>query len=399
MTHPVKIPFATDDDHPAGGDAWSAQPNKEEPAAGRMAEGYPPETEPAAEHWNWLVNELAKLADRAAGLRLFTWFEGDFTAVDGAQWSIANAGVYNSGLQQFIGIDEEGRILYTAANSAMVWDDDTADPEDIIGWTAGNKADITVDDINFTGANGRFIAVGDGAVSQVAYKYGAGIWTAATPTISNSWSACELGQKTAAYTWVIGSTAGNIQTAISTGAWPGWTARTSNITSSIKAIATNAQAGGFHRTIAISNTELTRSNDFATWTAVVTPFSGLTSTPEDIGYSAKGDRWSVAQANGYAAYSDDNGSTWTEVIPDTITGTTLDTIKIQSDGDGHWVMAGATATKGYIWASIDNAETWHHVETPNMDNVADGTALMFGRDQFVIVGNDTAFFTPRLVTP
>jgi hypothetical protein len=386
MTHPVKIPFATDDDHPAGGDAWSAQPNKEEPAAGRMSEGYPPETEPAAEHWNWLINELAKLADRAAGLRLSTLLEAHFSNV--TNWGNPFSAVWDPSANRFLAIDTDGYVIETVAQPGD-WDDITPPTS---APATGQYADIAADD------TGRLLALVDQPNGNVEYEYGAG-WNTTSPIATIGWTQCLWVGSLGTPLWLIGSASGHLETAVSTGAWPGWTSRTSNIADFIYCMATNGKSGSNQRTIVLSSANKTISDDLVTWTAAA---HGFSDEPSDIAYSTKGDRWCAALHDGTIAVSDDNGATWSEKTPERVGGGSSNDITIASDDDGHWIAVFASAGNWYVIASIDNGDTWHEVHIPNMGagvaTVVRG-AIAFGLDQFVIVGDQGARYTPRLINP
>lgn len=55
--------FATDANYVAPTKPWDGQPTKVEPSAGQLAQGYQPDDQPAAQHYNWLLNQQYKLAD------------------------------------------------------------------------------------------------------------------------------------------------------------------------------------------------------------------------------------------------------------------------------------------------------------------------------------------------
>jgi hypothetical protein len=50
--------WATDANHPAGGDPWSGQPNKTAPTTTRREQGWPPEAQPTAGNLNYVLNEI-----------------------------------------------------------------------------------------------------------------------------------------------------------------------------------------------------------------------------------------------------------------------------------------------------------------------------------------------------
>src|SRR6185295_12739707 len=59
--------WATDANYPAGSDPWSGTPTKSAPDAGKIATGFVPDTDQAAEEVNWILANHADWINYLAG--------------------------------------------------------------------------------------------------------------------------------------------------------------------------------------------------------------------------------------------------------------------------------------------------------------------------------------------
>lgn len=110
MPRPILPPaWATNTNYAAGSDPWSGTPTKSQPSGGKIASGFVPNTDEAAEETNWVLNNLCQYASyldsifNGANLSINDDFTGD--TLDRGIWLAATG---NAVLVDESGIDGFG---------------------------------------------------------------------------------------------------------------------------------------------------------------------------------------------------------------------------------------------------------------------------------------------------
>jgi hypothetical protein len=413
----TKIPWATDANHPAGGNPWSGQPNKVIPSLGRWQQGWPPQLKLPSEHLNYLINLFGDWIDRVHSLQLHNWLKStdNITALTWGQGAAGvEGGAVVGGNGWFSAIDHDGFTILTrdmrlplAPNllGPLYWEDEVNDPASVGGWVAGAPGvlvDMAIDpSASAFGAGGPRMAVSASAAAQVIYSPTRNAWSITTPITGGVlWGVVAHGLGLT-NDWVIGGNGGEIETSPDAVAW---TVRASGLAASpILCMEHNKEAGGTSRYVAMTATEVTTSPDGITWTAAA---HGLTSPPVALAYTGPGlghQRWVAILQNGTdIAWSDDQGATWTQGVGALTlwsTSGTLLKVSVASDGEGSLVAtAKDTGSEEMAWASKDNGMSWQHIfyDDAAGSNKNLGAGVAYDSGAFVMVGADVRRYSLQL---
>jgi len=412
---PGPIPWATNANHAAGADPWSAQPNKIPPAAGKIATGRVPEELPPAEETNYVRSVTGELANRAATQRL--------ASLGIVSDTLAAAGYTLAGIQ--IDYCWEGALSATTI-AQYAWGmgyqvaGNHEECQAANGWVwrqifPGGVIPGAVFPASIAShINGDRGMVGSGIVDAVyaspaplaawqAWGFGA--------ALGLTWTQMECDKIPAGDTWVIydnNSAAphialGHLLPFAPVAAPPGFAVSPCTLRHS------HHQAGDVYDSdagnsvwMALTATEISTSADGDTWLPAA--LHGLSAAPmiDALAYSKAGSRWVTVlnKAAATIAYSDDNGLSWAEVTLKNPLGIDVTlgggSARIACDGYGHWIVAycdtaGANAVQ--LEASADNGETWHLIYPEEQTALAPlwpHLALAYGGGRFYFLSADGA---------
>lgn len=388
--------WATNANHVAG--AWIGQPNKDEPSPAKLATGREPTERPVAEEFNWLHWGIALMLAACGSVRAINYLEADTAGmglVGGGHGSNGDA-AYDP-TTGFFGAATDGsgggsanREVY--ADGGMTWAQNTpwggAFDTQAIGYdidpatglrTAGfNAADSLFYTAN-TWPGAWFAWSGIGATGQT-WTYpssdGNGLWVAWNNTLGTMWQTTDPTAVAIAVVTVD----------------PGLASSPFDIVHSRhQALAVDQYDTGNPFWIAVNATEITTSADGLTWTP-----SALHLVPvaDGLCYTRSARRWHLfdgTAGNLQHVYSDDNGTTW---VPGTVinAGLGLSTVRAATDDYNQIVIAVMDAGTAYLYASLDDGDTWERVPMPgNWTTVASPVVqVAYGGGRFAVLGDNGA---------
>ena len=433
MTEPLKFPWATDATYAAGGDIWSGQPNKVEPLAGRIEEGYPPNEAPPASEHNWIFSQLSKWIDRLATMSL-VFTQARFASVAAGSWGVPMSMGYCDADRSFWGIDQDGLTVFsynqgiavtTAGGEGTAWnDEDTVGGGSPGGGGAGPGGTwvvtgtlVDIDGSPFYAApNVKWLAVSNSAATQISGSIVRGTWVAEAPaSAGKNWGACVCDRTGE---WIIGSHDGIIENAPGL-AVPGALAFVARFNSpSATAIlrlgaARSASNPSDVDVISIQETgagnvligySSDNGDNWASWD------SGWVETPYDIAVNEETGRWVIVSdgvalpGEGEIHYSDSpQTDVWTTVTTP-FTGGDFGAIGVTHARlacfRGMWICLASNqgGAKNGIWVSLDDAETW----APVFNDIAVYCAeacLAAGAYGFATVGDTGALYSAPIIVP
>lgn len=395
MRNPTRAPWATMEDHPMDGDPWEGLATKVVPAAGRIAEGFEPDSESPAGHMNYLLHRLGLLVDELETAPLLAWREANTAALVTFTLADVLAGCvqwHDTSRKRLTFLDADGETMVdkdpgysvdTPGGNGVLWRDEADTPNNSLTWVAAaTRAAIATR--YEQAANPERLAVSDSAAAQVAWSSAYDAWSNTPPTgISGvAWSACEYGDGT----WVIGGAGGAIRTSTDVPG-SGFTTRTSGLSGVVIRIRSNRKTGAAHRFMALDDTGAVAvsSDGGLTWTAYA---PGLTSTIEDLTWDAAADRWMGIQYDGNRAWSEDDGATWTESGSPGLEGfipSANNFFHLDADDQGHILLVVFNvASWSFFNVSPDSGETWRSAYYENQFNF--GRVALMGPGRGVAVG-------------
>ena len=426
MTEPLKFPWATDATYGAGADAWSGQPNKVEPLAGRIEEGYVPDEAPPASEHNYIFNLLSKWIDRLATMSL-GFIPANWAIVTGGNWGVPMSMGYCDADQAFWAIDEDGLTIFSidrgdgtavVGGEGTTWNDEntigTGSPGNGGGgaaWAAGGTL-VDIDGSPFYAAPWtKWLACSNSGVQHICGSLTRGTWAQETPaTGGKNWGACVCDRTGE---WIIGSHDGIIENApglavpgalafVARFASPSATAilrlgaaRSASNPSNVDVMSIQAAAGPDP----LLGYSSDNGDNWATWV------SGWGTTPFDVAVNEDTGRWLIIDDAGVIHYSDSpQTDVWTTVA------TPLD--NFVAIGATHarlacfrnmWICiaddaAGAASTQCGQWFSIDDGETWAPFYNGYFLYYAQG-CLAAGAHGFAVTGDIGSMFSPPIIVP
>lgn len=394
MSKLATIPrWATDTLFPAGGDAWSAQPNKEDPSDAKKDVGRVPAELPPATETNWWRNMVSRWLLHLCTLRVLNWLDiRDYTAV--AATGAPAVGCWDEGAGYFYLGTANGEVIQSPTGE--YWDDDGGGAA--VGPFIGNP----IHSIDSSDADHR-VATGNHAADAVYYK-----------TTAIGWTVCTLGG--AGLTWehvasdhdangggAVWLIVDNATPAVFYRSTDGITFTVVNVTgftgSGVNTMLVPSRDPDNDTWLVIDGTNASRSADQgATWTTAAHGLTLKTPSATYPGYGVCYDRASgryIAVLSGGSAgdvaYSEDNGATWStfsSVLPSTVASPS--DLEVFTSGDGEII---AHIGDVGFWSSVDGGETWRPVDLPAAASGGTGTAgarFTFGRGRFVSIGGTAA---------
>jgi len=421
MSKPRRLDWATNANHAAGGDPWSGQPNKVEPAAGKIATGRIPEERPPAEETNWWRNKAAAWLRWVSGVHSRNWTAADFTQVSAVPWPPLSAQLwhpgavcYDAGNKCFTALNLEGNTItsydsgdyfnptvtaYTPGGQGIAWADESTKllinpPNTPWGAVVGSALPGTYVDIASDGAGNRIAVCDDGAgVDLLARSLAYASWTIQTPASTGAdWRAVD---HDGSGLWAICDSTGQIDTSP---AGAVWTARTSGLVGGVLPGCLRHTRDAANATwLALDSTNKTTSADGITWSAAA---HGLPAQPLALAYDALYQRWACVASSGGVQYlytSDNNGTSWTQRAALAFTGA-APFWWLSSDQQGVFVVLAseyaASGNNWNVWASLDGGVTSGRVDLPGGQGLDAAAGLAYG-EVFAVVGSGTAWRSLR----
>ena len=392
MTISTRLPWATDDNFAAGGDAWSGDPNKVEPSAARTEEGWPPNVEPAASHFNYLVNKIGLLIDANANMAIRNWFPMEVAGTPLA--GLARAGVYVPANEGFAFIDNYGEV------SASFWDFSATElygnkgalfevAEDAAGDCGWNAAAATSVDMAVVPGSTQRIAVSN--AGDVADQIGqlddlGGTWAATGTAGTNVWLKCAAN---ADYV-IIGGVGGVIGYTPSSMAY-GWNVSTP-FSDAITALEGNGLSGADALFLASSTVGAETGWSVTGQTWQVNALVGCSIL--DFCYSPATGWWMWVDALGRVRRSATGKSFGDQIyLPYRTEVGTLTAANMSANDDQGIVIAGYNSATGktFLWASVDDGATFEAISFNN--SIGAGWALAYGGNRFIVHGAGNVFGT------
>ena len=428
MTEPMKFPWATDATYGAGADAWSGLPNKVEPVAGRIEEGYPPNEAPPASEHNWIFSQLSKWIDRLATMSL-VFTQARFASVAAGSWGVPMSMGYCDADRSFWGIDQDGLTVFsynqgiavtTAGGEGTAWnDEDTVGGGSPGGGGAGPGGTwvvtgtlVDIDGSPFYAApNVKWLAVSNSAATQISGSIVRGTWVAEAPaSAGKNWGACVCDRTGE---WIIGSHDGIIENAPGL-AVPGalafvarfnspsvtailrlGAARSASNPSNVDVMSIQAAAGPDP----LLGYSSDNGDNWATWV------SGWGTTPFDVAVNEDTGRWLIIDDAGVIHYSDSpQTDVWTAVATPLAKFVAIGATHARlACFRGMWICiaddaAGAASTQSGQWFSIDDGETWAPFYNGYFLYHAQG-CLAAGAHGFAVTGDLGSMFSPPIIIP
>ena len=431
MTEPLKFPWATDATYAAGGDIWSGQPNKVEPLAGRIEEGYVPDEAPPASEHNWIFSQLSKWVDRLATMSL-GFIQANWAAVTGGNWGVPMSMGYCDADKAFWAIDEDGLTIFSfdrgdganvAGGEGTAWNDESPIGTGSPGAGGGGAAWVaagTLVDIDgspfYAAPWTKWLACSNSGVGQICGSLTRGTWAQETPaTGGKNWGACVCDRTGE---WIIGAHDGIIENApglavpgalvfVARFASPSATAilrlgaaRSASNPSNVDVISIQ-ETGAGNVLIGYSSDN---GDNWASWD------SGWVETPYDIAVNEETGRWVIVSdgvalpGEGEIHYSDSpQTDVWTTVTTP-FTGGDFGAIGVTHARlacfRGMWICLASNqgGGKNGIWVSLDDAETW----APVFNDIAVYCAeacLAAGAYGFATVGDTGALYSAPIIVP
>ena len=395
MTKPERTQWATDPTYPAGGDAWSSQPNKIEPVAGKFATGTSPAERPPAPEWNWWRSRCAEWFNWIQALSVRNWFETDFTAVTPWQSTRDLRWQFKVGAvpaKRFLGADADGNLAVSERDGSLWRSEAGGGMATALGLLAAppytrvqlqsNINNQTVVAVADDGATANVIVAG---TVDAAWAFPAG---PTVPTPGQRWSVIDNNFIAGGSgLWAIGSRGGIIDI---TADGLHYTRGVYNTPPNpINVLVHNKDSDNpywmaLQRSTATGDTTVLRSADGVTWQATGI-WVAMPSDPCAIAYDKQSRRWMVLfeAVAGDIYYSDDNGLSW-GVFTAAVPWSAVSTHHLACDGAGGWVAAGVD-TLGppdidIAYASIDNGVTWERLVRPVSHH--SGGALIYADNRF-----------------
>jgi len=422
MPRPRIIDWASNANHPAGANPWNGQPTKVEPAAGRIAGGFEPETAAAPEHVNWLLNNNAQNLDWLAPVQVGSWqpsSECPLTGVTGATWvgvapaqfapraicfdpTTGEPSAINAIGYTIVGSDGGvPGIPYPPGGAGTSWRDEVTNPSAVFV-AAGTYVDMDAD------AGGGRVACSDTAANVVAQSAAIdAAWALTVPaTVGAVWG--HVVHDPGLGLWALGGSLGEIDTSPDRA---NWTARASGLAAAqITAMAARKDpVGGLAtRFVAFTAAEVTTSPDGINWAAAVHGLGGPI-TPTALAHDALTGRWLVTtDIGGATAYSDDGGATWawTGNRIGSPSPLTPHQIRLASDQMGHFVATIDTDPGGFnpsavlMYHTRNGGAAWSRVHFPSTHAYGGalthrapwGAGIVYCAGRWVTVGADGVDF-------
>jgi hypothetical protein len=370
MTQPNEFEWALNDNHAAGGDPWSGQPNKVAPPSGDIQTGWIPEELPPAEYANYHTNLLGSWTKWLRGIQVRNWLDADYALVSpGTDWTPDGAYgrvLHVAGTRHFSAADkfgdeiigEEG-VRWTAQGSgagtlrALVI---------ASGYTFGAHFDMACDH------NGNRVFVGNpDATSQEFICY--------FDSITGTWSdqsarGAQFDECCVAHdgvgTWVMGNNQGDMQYTSdpSSGTWTLVSAVYAGNTVHVVEHTRDPDNSYFLAVAGLAtNVRVLKSVDGITW-AVHDPGVIGPTNPGSLAYDRRTQRWimSVRNVSGNLYYSDDHGLSWTRLAGVTPWAGSTAKKYLACDGNGVWIV-GEDLTVARAYYSLDGL-TWTRINYP-----------------------------------
>lgn len=388
MPRPGYMEWATNANHAAGADPWSGQPNKVEPAAGKIATGRIPEEPPPAEEYNWLTWAAALLLTSCGSLRTVNWLETDVTGLAAATGRV-DVGSYDPARDTHwvLADDNPALIEQYEALGGLIWA--PVVPALFAGWQA---LDCDTSDTGdrvavFAGGNDRVYA---DTVAAPAWALWAGGFPAATQY--NRVHHDQAGRWTFADSNSVLYTSTAPAVVIAAMTTPPGFAAAAPITirhSHHPAALIHPSDPGNPVWMVLTPTEISTSANGVDWTAAAAHGIAAPATNRNsLAYSAYGAKWIVGTlvAGTPLVVSTDNGTSWAAGPTLGSTGVPAN-IEITCDNFGHWVIVTTNATPlTEVWASVDNGITWSQIHQPTA--LQQFHALWFGGGRFNLATSD-----------
>ena len=426
MTEPLKFPWATDATYAAGGDAWSGQPNKVEPLAGRIEEGYVPDEAPPASEHNWIFSQLSKWVDRLATMSL-GFIQANWAAVTGGNWGVPMSMGYCDADKAFWAIDEDGLTIFSfdrgdganvAGGEGTAWNDESPLGTGSPGAGGGGAAWVaagTLVDIDgspfYATPWTKWLACSNSGVGQICGSLTRGTWAQETPaTGGKNWGACVCDRTGE---WIIGAHDGIIENApglavpgalvfVARFASPSATAilrlgaaRSASNPSNVDVMSIQAAAGPDP----LLGYSSDNGDNWATWV------SGWGTTPFDVAVNEDTGRWLIIDDAGVIHYSDSpQTDVWTAVATPLAKFVAIGATHARlACFRGMWICiaddaAGAASTQSGQWFSIDDGETWAPFYNGYFLYHAQG-CLAAGAHGFAVTGDLGSMFSPPIIIP